>query len=112
MSEAFAEETDFSNWIGTCKTFSTLIPARVNYARQDLGINSSYDLTVVDMNGDNLDDIVSASSNNVNIHYQLNSGGFNEVDIPTPNANFLPGWSMAAADFDKNGYTDFIIWSW
>jgi hypothetical protein len=60
------------------------------------------------MNGDNLDDIVSASSSNVNIHYQLGSGGFNEVNITTPNAGFLPSWSMAAADYNKDGYTDLL----
>ncbi|WP_323787532.1 FG-GAP-like repeat-containing protein [Psychroserpens sp.] len=106
----FCGGTDFSNWIGPVN-FTTLVPARVNYALQDMGIVGSYDLTVVDMNGDNLDDIVSASSSNVNIHYQLNSGGFNEVNISTPSANFLPNWSMAAADFDKNGYTDLLYGS-
>ena len=105
----FCGGTDYSNWIGPVN-FTTLIPARVNYARQVMDI-SGYDLTVVDMDGDNLDDIVSATSTNVNIHYQLGSGGFNEVNITTPNANFLPGWSMAAADFDKNGYTDLLYGS-
>ncbi|WP_033959441.1 FG-GAP-like repeat-containing protein [Psychroserpens jangbogonensis] len=105
----FCGGTDFSNWIGPVN-FTTLIPARVNYTLQAMDI-TGYDLTVVDMNGDNLDDIVSASNSNVNIHYQLNSGGFNEVDLPTPSADFLPGWSMAAADFDKNGYTDLLYGS-
>jgi len=105
----FCGGTDFSNWIGPV-TFTTLTPARVNYARQIMDI-SGYDLTVVDMNGDNLDDIVSATSTNVNIHYQLASGGFNEVDITTSNANFLPGWSMAAADFNADGYTDLLYGS-
>jgi hypothetical protein len=100
----FCGGTDFSNWIGPVN-FTTLIPARINYTLQAMDI-SDYDLTVVDMNGDNLDDIVSASSSNVNIHYQLSSGGFNEVNITTPNADFLPGWSMAAADFNQVGYTD------
>ncbi|MFK7783094.1 FG-GAP-like repeat-containing protein [Psychroserpens sp.] len=102
----FCGGTDFSNWIGPVN-FTTLVPSRVNYSRETMDIGG-YDLTVVDMNGDNLDDIVSATSTNVNIHYQLSSGGFNEVDITTPNANFLPGWSMAAADFDRNGYTDLL----
>jgi hypothetical protein len=105
----FCGGTDFSNWIGPVN-FTTLIPARVNYSRQLMNIGN-YDLTVVDMNGDHLDDIVSASLNNVNIHYQLSSGGFNEVNIATPNADFLPSWSMAAADFDRNGYTDLLYGS-
>ncbi len=98
--------SDYSNWVGPVY-FSTLIPSRVNFTTQSMGIGG-YDLAVVDMNGDHLDDIVSVSSTNVNIHYQLSSGGFNEVNITTPDANYLPSWSMAAADFDANGYTDLL----
>jgi len=101
--------TDYSNWVGPVN-FSTLIPSRVNFSQQSMSIGG-YDLTVVDMNGDHLDDIVSASSTNVNIHYQLASGGFDEVNISTPNANFLPGWSMAAADFNADGFTDLLYGS-
>ncbi|WP_298755769.1 FG-GAP-like repeat-containing protein [uncultured Psychroserpens sp.] len=98
--------SDYSNWVGPV-VFNTLAPARVNFITESFPIGG-YDLTVVDMNGDHLDDIVSASSTNVNIFYQLSTGGFNEVDIPTPNADFLPTWSMAAADFDGNGHTDLL----
>jgi hypothetical protein len=69
---------------------------------------NNYDLTVVDMNGDHLDDIVSISSTSVKVHYQMSTGGFNEVDISTPTADFLPTWSMAAADYDRNGQTDLL----
>ena len=98
--------SDYSNWIGPV-SFTTLTPARVNFLQQAMPIGG-YDLTVVDMDGDHLDDIVSASTNNVNIHYQQSGGGFNEVNIATTSADFLPGWSMAAADFDGNGYTDLL----
>ncbi len=101
---------DFSNWIGPV-SFTTLSPSRVNFIRQNISVAGTYDLTVVDMNGDFLDDIVSASSNNVDVYYQLVGGGFNHVTIPTPTANYLPGWSMAAADFDRNGYTDLLYGS-
>lgn len=100
---------DFSNWIGPIY-FSTLSPARVNFIQEPITI-SGYDLTIVDMNGDFLDDIVSVSSTNVSVHYQLSTGGFNQVNIPTPSADFLPGWSMAAADYDGNGYTDLLYGS-
>ena len=98
--------TDYSNWIGPV-IFNTLSPARVNFVTQAFPIGG-YDLTVVDMNGDHLDDIVSASSTNVNIFYQQVGGGFNEVNITTTSADYLPTWSMAAADFDGNGHTDLL----
>ncbi|MFD2915272.1 FG-GAP-like repeat-containing protein [Psychroserpens luteus] len=105
----FCGGTDYSNWVGPL-TFTTLLDSRVNFSTQSISIGN-YDLTVVDMNGDHLDDIVSASSSNVNVHYQLSTGGFNEVDISTPNADFLPGWSMAAADYNRDGQTDLLYGS-
>jgi len=60
------------------------------------------------MNGDDLDDVVSVSSSNVNIHYQLEGGGFNIVNIPTTAADNTASWSMAAADYDSNGFTDLL----
>lgn len=102
----FCGGSDYSNWIGPV-SFSTLTPSRVNFITESFPL-AGYDLTVVDMNGDHLDDIVSASSTNVNIHYQLAGGGFNEVNISTSSANFLPTWSMAAADYDGNGHTDLL----
>jgi hypothetical protein len=105
----FCGGSDYSNWVGPL-TFTTLVNSRVNFSTQAMSLGG-YDLTVVDMNGDHLDDIVSASSNSVTVQYQLNTGGFNQVTIPTPNANFLPGWSMAAADYDRNGQTDLLYGS-
>ena len=67
---------DFSNWVGPVG-FTTLTPARINFSVQPMGIGG-YDLAVVDMNGDHLDDIVSVSSTNVNIHFQQSGGGFSE----------------------------------
>jgi hypothetical protein len=102
----FCGGTDYSNWIGPV-TFTTLVDSRVNFSTQSMAANN-YDLTVVDMNGDHLDDIVSISSTSVKVHYQMSTGGFNEVDISTPTADFLPTWSMAAADYDRNGQTDLL----
>lgn len=61
----------------------------------------------VDMNGDGLDDTVSISSNNISVNYQT-STGFNNVNVPTTSASNLPFWSLAAADYDRNGFTDLL----
>jgi len=98
---------DFSNWVGPTN-FTTLIVSRLNFSEIPYTVSGAYDLAVVDMNGDYLDDIVAVSGSNVNIHQQQVGGGFNVVNVPTPSANFLPTWSMAAADFDANGYTDLL----
>lgn len=66
---------------------------------------------VVDMNGDFLDDVVSIETTNVNIFYQLEAGGFEEVNITTTPANYMPSWSLAAGDYDRNGYTDLMYGS-
>ena len=63
------------------------------------------------MNGDYLDDLVSISSTNVNIREQNVGGGFTTKDITTSSANFLPSWSLAAADYNKDGYTDLLYGS-
>lgn len=63
---------------------------------------------VVDMNGDFLDDIVSISSTNVNILEQQVGGGFVTKNITTTSANYTPSWSMAAADYNADGFTDLV----
>lgn len=65
-------------------------------------------LGVVDMNGDHRDDVVSVTSTNVRVHRQRPGGGFDQVDVPTPQAENSPSWSMAAGDIDGNGWTDLL----
>ncbi|MXN92442.1 T9SS type A sorting domain-containing protein [Flavobacterium sp. Sd200] len=70
-------------------------------------------MCVVDLNGDYLDDIVApggAQQNfqNVYVMYQNYNGGFTSATLTTPPFNFDPSWSMAAGDFDKNGYNDLL----
>lgn len=71
-------------------------------------ISGDYKIAVVDMNGDFLDDIVSVSDNNIQIHHQQLGGGFTEANYPTTTADFTPSWSMAAGDIDKNGFNDLL----
>lgn len=64
---------------------------------------------VVDMNGDYLDDIVSPGLGEIKILYQTaNSSGFTAANLMAPTTPYVAGWSMAAGDFDKNGYNDLI----
>lgn len=81
--------------------------------------NTNSDRAAVDMNNDHLDDLVSVSSTSINISYQLppappaNAGDppvpqWNYVSIPTSNADNTPSWSLAAGDFDGNGYNDLL----
>ncbi|MCP4910747.1 MAG: T9SS type A sorting domain-containing protein [Bacteroidetes bacterium] len=69
---------------------------------------SGSERALVDMNNDKLDDLVSIQATSINIHYQLESGGFNPVSIATTYADNTPGWSLAAGDFDRNGYNDLL----
>ena len=70
--------------------------------------NSGTGRGLVDMNSDGLDDIVSIQASNINIFIQKPEGGFEEVNFSTEQANHTPGWSMAAGDFDRNGYNDLL----
>lgn len=79
----------------------------ITFAQQSVSASGS-DRAIVDMNGDFLDDLVSISQSNININYQLASGGFNSVNIPTTPAANQPSWSLAAGDWDANGYNDLL----
>lgn len=76
------------------------------------GIAGTYNNCIADMNGDFRDDIVSAVSNNLLvIAYQQADGTFTTTDFPLTNTVVLPSWSIAAGDFDNNGYNDLIYGS-
>jgi len=71
-------------------------------------ISGSYRIAISDMNGDYLDDIVTVSEGEIQIHYQQPGGGFTPLTIATDLADFLPTWSIAIADYDKNGFNDLL----
>ena len=52
--------------------------------------------------------MVSIQSTNINLLIQTQEGGFDEVNISTSNADYMPSWSMAAGDFDRNGFNDLL----
>jgi len=87
-------------------------PGPVSFTSQNIAtINSSYNICVVDMNNDFLDDIVGVSTNNIRIHAQNNDGTFTMTDYPTAMADNLPTWSLTAGDYNKDGYNDLMYGS-
>ena len=82
-------------------------PPPTSFTQQSIS-TSGANLGVVDLNGDFLDDIVSISSSNVNIQFQLSAGGFTPVNISTPVADNSPSWSFAAGDLNADGYNDLL----
>lgn len=88
-------------------------PQRLSFTSQSVaGITGSFNHCIVDMNGDYLDDIVSAISNTeLAITYQQSNGTFSTVTFPLTNTVVSPSWSIAAGDYDNNGYNDLIYGS-
>lgn len=73
---------------------------------------SSSICAVVDMNGDFLDDIVTTETNQMTVLYQhLDNSPFTQSVFPLPNLTAAPSWSIAAGDYDKNGYNDLVFGS-
>lgn len=83
----------------------------ITYTTESIStINSSYNICVVDMNGDFKDDIVGISAANMRIHYQTNTPGtYTITDHPLTGSVLLPYWSMAAGDYNKDGYNDIVL---
>ncbi len=82
-------------------------PAPVTFSVSSI-TTAGTDRAIVDMNGDHLDDIVSVSSANINIQEQQVSGGFQSSNITTTNADNTPSWSLSAADYNADGFTDLL----
>ena len=76
------------------------------------GITGGYNNCIVDMNGDYLDDIVSAINNtSLAITYQQAGGTFSTTTFTVPSTTVQPSWSIAAGDYDGNGYNDLVYGS-
>ncbi len=82
------------------------------FTQQALGSTVAYNPCTVDMDGDHLDDIVAIANNQLKVWKQLPAGGFNLVTYNITGLGFgnaTPDWSIAAGDFDGNGYTDLVL---
>ncbi len=72
----------YSNWVS--KTFTTGFdnPSYpVSFTANPIATSGTYDMALVDLNGDFLDDIVSVSTTNINIHYQVATGGLIVIQL-------------------------------
>lgn len=88
----------------------------INYTTQTIStINSSYNICIVDMNGDHKDDIVGINSTSMRVHYQGNTAGnFTVTDhsfsfTGSTSAVLVPNWSMAAGDYNRDGFNDLVL---
>lgn len=89
------------------------LPSRLSFTTQNTSVPSNgYYNCVVDMNGDYKDDIVTAlSTTQLAISYQQNGGTFSTTTYTIPNTTVLPTWSIAAGDYDNNGFNDLLYGS-
>jgi hypothetical protein len=91
-------------------TEAAIVIPPVAYTTQTVNsINSSFNTCIADMNGDHLDDIAGISDNNLRIHNQGAGGTLTPVDYPISGTSLMPFWSVAAGDYNRDGFLDLIL---
>ncbi|WP_329806668.1 FG-GAP-like repeat-containing protein [Flavobacterium facile] len=94
----------------TESTYIPPIPTPISYTTQTIAtVNSTYNSCIVDMNGDNKDDIVGVSANNLRVHYQGVGGAFTYSDFAITGTSDMPSWSLAAGDYNRDGFNDLVL---
>ncbi len=102
-----------NKWVSDGFDFSiteAVIPVPISYTSQQIStVNSTYNICVVDMNNDGKDDIAGVSQNNLKLHLQQEDGTFNISSINVPGTSKQPSWSLAAGDYNRDGFNDLIL---
>ena len=103
-------EADGFVWTLTEGELVVPIPTPVSYNNVPVPtINSSFNMCIVDMNGDHKDDIVGVTNGNLKVHFQQEGGTFNISNFPISGSSYMPNWSLAAGDLNKDGYNDLLL---
>ena len=105
-----------NKWSGSGFNFtvsSVVLPAdRLSFSLVPVGISGTFNNCIADMNGDYRDDIVSVlNTTSIMISHQQPAGGFVNTTYTIPSTVITPSWSIAAGDFDNNGFNDLIYGS-
>ncbi len=98
-------------YLFTLLSFSISQAQEVSFTPEYLG-NTNYNACTVDMDGDYLDDVVTILSGQLRVYKQMPGGGFLTVNYPVSGLGtgfVTPDWSIAAGDFDKNGFNDLVL---
>jgi hypothetical protein len=82
-------------------------PTPVTFTAVGMNVNGTAECAV-DMNKDHLDDVVSTTQTNIRINFQNANGTFTTTDFPTTPADHTPSWSIAAGDYNRDGYNDLL----
>lgn len=103
-----------NRWSATGFTFDLieqpLVVPVISFTPQSVALTGTYKNCIVDMNGDNLDDIVAVSPNDMQILYKNNGmAGFTTATYSITNVPNMPSWSLAAGDYNKDGFNDLLL---
>ncbi len=87
---------------------SPIVIPPISFTSQQISISPTI-CNVADMNGDFLDDITYVEGNQITILTQKTVGGFDTIVMPLSTYVLTPDWSIAAGDFDRNGFNDLAL---